>query len=421
MVPGWLDLLARQAWQPAIEEGRLRVHLGGDVPAGWRPLEAYRVLPSAGKARLLVPYGPASLTAAALLAYRRMHGKRRARMGRLAVGMAARSGLPVSRDVLQVLVRDSAAAPRATETPVSYLAGLLGHHRLYASLGVVGSHAKLTWRLLDGHGRGLGFAKMGWNAATERSVAAERTALQALAGGHDSLRAPALLADGGWHGHGLAVSAPLPPEARSPHPGGPPPEPTALARLLPIARRDRLSASAHVQRLLDAAAALPAPHGAAELPAMASSLVAAVTETDPRMLIATRWHGDLVPWNTARVGSATWLWDWEFSATDVPAGLDHLHWAVHTALNRGRPFAAATAEELETAQPYLAAFGASRQQARVLVCVYALEMLVRTWRGVLGGAGWPAHLRLAHLADLTRVALHTARSDREYEGRVNGR
>lgn len=412
MPPEWLDLLARQVWQPAIADERLRVHLGSGVPAGWRPLEAYRVLPSAGRARLLVPYGPAALTAAALLGYRRMHGKRRARMGRLAVGTAARTGLPVSRDVLRVLVRDD-AAEATSATPVTYLAGLLGRGRLYASLGVVGAHAKATWRLLDGNGRGLGFAKMGWNAATERSVAAERRALQALAGGQGTLRTPLLLAAGEWQGHGLAVSAPLPPEARAPRRDGPPPAPAALARLLPIARRDRLSASAHVRRLLDAATTLPAPTGAAELPALAASLIRTVTKADPKVLVAARWHGDLVPWNTARVGSATWLWDWEFSATDVPAGLDHLHWAVHTALNRGRPFAAATAEQLQSAQPYLAAFGASRTQAGVLVGVYALEMLVRTWRGVLGGAGWPAHLQLVHLADLTRVALHAARAGDE--------
>jgi aminoglycoside phosphotransferase (APT) family kinase protein len=36
------------------------------------------------------------------------------------------------------------------------------------------------------------------------------------------------------------------------------------------------------------------------------------------------WHGDFTPWNMARSGDTTYLWDWE-RAAPAPAGLDLLH------------------------------------------------------------------------------------------------
>ena len=56
------------------------------------------------------------------------------------------------------------------------------------------------------------------------------------------------------------------------------------------------------------------------------------------------WHGDLVPWNLARIGSRLYAWDWESSTPCAPLGFDavHFHYSVAFIAQR-RPLAEAAA------------------------------------------------------------------------------
>jgi hypothetical protein len=44
----------------------------------------------------------------------------------------------------------------------------------------------------------------------------------------------------------------------------------------------------------------------------------------------TAWHGDFAPWNLGLRRGRLQLWDWERFATGVPAGLDRIHYVLHT-------------------------------------------------------------------------------------------
>src|SRR3712207_4475479 len=93
------ELLVEQLWAPSIEEGRTRVELRRGLPersgGTWQAVEEYWLMPSPRKASLLLPVAPPRVTSAAATHYRGMRRPAR-RAARTALGVAARTGVPLS-------------------------------------------------------------------------------------------------------------------------------------------------------------------------------------------------------------------------------------------------------------------------------------------------------------------------------------
>jgi len=91
-----------------------------------------------------------------------------------------------------------------------------------------------------------------------------------------------------------------------------------------------------------------------------------------------RWHGDLVPWNLARLGAATFAWDWESSTADAPVGFDALHFGFQVAfVARRTPLARAAALAARQAGPALTALAIPASALDLLPPLHLLELAVR--------------------------------------------
>jgi len=105
---------------------------------------------------------------------------------------------------------------------------------------------------------------------------------------------------------------------------------------------------------------------------------AIAAEAGDALLRFGRGHGDWTPWNMRRVDGRLFVWDWERSRDDVPAGLDALHYGLLVALNaRKLPPPRAVADTLERTPGWLAGLDQPAECARVMVCLELLEMSLR--------------------------------------------
>src|SRR5690606_2688647 len=98
-----LTLLVHQLWfsvDPAIS---FRLRQAWSRRTNDRILERYWVLPSAGRARLLVPAAPRHATAGAMRNHRRLRSSRE-RVLRAPLAMLGRVGLPLSPHALELTV-----------------------------------------------------------------------------------------------------------------------------------------------------------------------------------------------------------------------------------------------------------------------------------------------------------------------------
>ena len=90
------------------------------------------------------------------------------------------------------------------------------------------------------------------------------------------------------------------------------------------------------------------------------------------------WHGDLVPWNLARLGSRPYAWDWESSTTDVPLGFDAVHFYYSVAfIAQERPLAEAASIAASRAGAALCALGVPEQGHRLVALLHMVEMAIR--------------------------------------------
>lgn len=396
-----LDRLVHQLWGTGLAAGLLRVDIGGDVwgaQPGWEVRHRLRVLPSTSSPHLLVGVGRMPGTVRALTAYRGLRSRRR-RVARVALALQAATPTLSARMTINVAVPSSPTAGEALHhEPLTQLANLLDEPALIPLCGVRrGPNAKPTLQLFTTDGRAVGYAKLAWSPLTEGMVLRETAAVRGLADGSESsaARIPRVLGAGRLGNRPYLLTEPLPREItqlRGPHAFSM----GALAGLFPVVRRDMALRTGQVARLLGRLhrlAALDQSRPTSEVVTAARSLGEAVRTSDTHIPVASRWHGDVVPWNAGRDrAGTTWLWDWEYSEPDAPAGMDALHWH----LNAGGPMPATGAgrqlrEGVERARPVLQALGAGPRQRAVVTALYVLTIAERNATLAAAQGGWHYH------------------------------
>jgi hypothetical protein len=401
----WLvDLL----WGPAAEAGLARVSTDGTVPEGHVVAERYAVVPGLSRPRFLVPLASRQAAWASTSRYNALRPARvRALRAAVGAGMRVGAGQWALRDRLVVSVPAGTAAARLEELLVGHhLRGLLGVPDLAMAVGVRAPHPnrKPTLQLLDGAGRMMAYAKLGWSPLTRELVRNEAETLHACAATPPpGLGVPELLAAGRWRDLDLVVTSPLPTGVRRHRDKLRPPPVVVTAALAASAgtRTLQLAASPYwstVRRRIAETAQVAEGREVAEV------LIAAADRIEERYGGAAvtfgRWHGDWVPWNLAWDGSRLFAWDWEHSGADAPLGFDLLHWHFQVAfIQRRREVGEAAARCGRLAGPDLARLGIPPAAAEALPPLYLLETYLRAWHMRAAGAGWnprfhPAMLRV---------------------------
>lgn len=374
-----LDLLYSRSpsacWAPA-----------GQLPAGYRLAGRLAVLPAGGQRAFLLSLASRPGSSSALTCYNGLRSPRR-RAERLVLGFGLRAGIvqPLLRSRVDIGLADGIApGEQAGALITEHLAGLFDAGEVViAAGGGSGPYRKPVLQAFSVHGTPLGYVKIGWNDWTRAAVSAEAAALGACTGadaapglGTAGPGVPALLHQGTWNGLDLVVTAPLPGRVRR-HPDSLPG--TGLLRA--IADLDpggwhKLAASSWWALLRARIAGQVSDQAAAaRLDGIASAIERSAGQAK---LEFGRWHGDLVPWNLATLGTRTFAWDWESSTASAPVGFDALHFCFQVGfVARQMPLAAAAARAARDAGPALAALGVPAEAADLLPALHLLELAVR--------------------------------------------
>lgn len=370
------------------------------------------MVPSPARPRVLLPVAPVAAARGSALNYRGLRQPRE-RALRAVLGAVAGARLPMATTVLHVLTPAGRPAAAAS-LPLGVIAGALDQGPLRASIGVrTGANRKATLQLVRTDGAPAGYAKVGWNAASDDFVRTESATLAALeSAGTGRVRAPRRLAALEHAGHPVVVTEPLPASVRAVRPGRDDPTPCELHDLAPVVRTDRVDGIGQVRGLrkqLDATTA-PLVAGPAQ---HARHLLDLVLAEDPELAVAERWHGDLTFWNAAREADGTlWVWDWESCEPDAPAGLDALHWAFSARRHAVGPGGIRLADCLADAAPYLVASAVPRRTWDALLRVYVAVVVHRACDLAEQDGGWErVWIRQEQLAGLAAQAAAGAVSD----------
>jgi hypothetical protein len=352
------------------------------APAGFARVEAYLALPRASDPRLLVPLGSAKAAAAALA---RNHDatSRKARLGRAVLGAGLRVGL-TQRVADRIEVYADPALP-AVERPAhllrEHLRGVFGRRDLEMAviLGVPRLNRKPVLQVLAADGTVVGYVKAAWNDLTAGLVRNEARVLADLGAavpngkGPVTFTPPALVAAGPWGELELIAVSALPNAAR--------PDPAQIfdppmAVIAEIAGRCGRSTAglADSSYWAGVRARLAAQGG--------SDVLHRAVDWIERRFGATEiafgaWHGDFTPWNMARLGDNTYLWDWE-RAAPAPAGLDLLHFLFQSVCRfDGRTPQESVAVCSERTPGLLARLDVPLDSESALWALYRLELLFR--------------------------------------------
>ncbi|MCQ9163647.1 hypothetical protein [Arthrobacter sp. STN4] len=415
-----LDHLVQQLWQRQVDRGTVRVVVDPAPDPTWRDAESYWVLPGPATARLLVPAAGRKPAAASLHNYGRLRPWK-TRVAREFLAAATLAGLVPGRGRLSVQVRTGAEGDRvAAGLPLAVISSQLGRGpgprgRLYCSMGIrTGDNRKPTLQLIDGAGNPAGYAKLAWNAGSSEFIETETAVLSSVGPRRSAMRAPELLCSGTQGGFPFLVTAPLPADVRAVRGAVAAPTPAELYSLCPVERVDTVASTRHFQALLDRLATLSAAPGGASggasggaLAASTGSLAAAVRGRDARLPVGARWHGDLVPWNTARDSAGQlWCWDWESAEADAAAGLDAVHWMFSVRReNRSGAVARNLQAAVNDAHLHLHAAGVRRDNWPDLAGIYALVVAERAWTLAAAQGSWAnAWISKAELVDLVDSA-----------------
>jgi hypothetical protein len=346
-------------------------------PAGYGRVEAYLVLPRATNPRLLVPLGSPQAAATALA---RNHDatSKKARLARAALGLGLRVGLTQRlADRVDVFVDPSLSpAERSQHVLTEHLRDMFGRNDLEMAviLGVPRLNRKPVLQVLASDGAVVGYVKAAWNDLTAGLVRNEARVLVDLAEVKPTtFTPPAFVAAGPWGDLELIAASALPNAAR-PDPAQILDPPMAvIGEIAGLWGRStaRLADSpywAGVRERLDA-------QGGSEL------LIRAVDWTERHHgrdeIAFGAWHGDFTPWNMARKGSTTYLWDWERAAS-APAGLDLLHFLFQGVCRfEGKTPAAAIESCSERLAGLLPVIDVATESLGALWLLYRLELLFR--------------------------------------------
>jgi hypothetical protein len=207
-----LATLVRLLWHGQHQDA---VRVTADtVPDGYRLAESYVVVPSLGRARMLLPGANRTARLGALSHYNALR-EPRTRSIRAGLALLSRSGIDARLGApLSICVPEATGPQDESELLVtSRLAQLLGHGRLDVAIGVnrPGPNSKPTLQVFGSAGQPVAFVKVGWNELTRDLVTREAEALrdipdEVLPG----LRRPRPLLHEQWHDLTLLATEPMP-------------------------------------------------------------------------------------------------------------------------------------------------------------------------------------------------------------------
>lgn len=349
---------------------------GEPAPAGFERAEAYLALPRAANPRLLVPLGSPQAAAAALT---RNHDatSKKARLARAGLGAGLKVGLTQRvADRVDVFV-DPALSPaeRPQHLLTEHLRVLFGRPDLEMAviLGVPRLNRKPVLQVLASDGTVVGYVKAAWNDLTAGLVRNEARVLADLAAAKPAtFTPPAFVAAGPWGDLELIAASALPNAAR-PDPAQILEPPMAvIAEIAGLWGRStaRLADSPYWAGVRERLA-----QGGSELLQRAVGWIERHHGHDDIAFGA--WHGDFTPWNMARLGDTTYLWDWERAAS-APAGLDLLHFLFQGVCRfEGQTPAAAVDRCSERLTSLLPVLDVEAGSERALWLLYRLELLFR--------------------------------------------
>jgi hypothetical protein len=338
-------------------------------------------VPSMASPRLLVPAGRPAAAASGLRRFSRaLSSKERA--VRLVGSFALRAG---AEGLLADRIR---MTPRpGGETSIEqHLSEVLGT-QVVVGLGVgsLRANQKPILQAFDKSGRCIAYVKVGDSELTAGLVQQEGAALAELAKQDwRLLELPALLHLGNWQGLELLVISALDTAVR---PGGGPllqPPLDALDELYD--RFDEgpaaLGQSAYWQGLVDTADQVD---DLRLRTAYREALDRVGESRGDEQVRLTAWHGDFAPWNLGMRGGRLQLWDWERFASGVPAGLDRIHYVLHTS-TRAHGFSAAVIDTaLASPHTHHPAWSPSAQE--LLGVLYLASITARYLIGSQGDQG----------------------------------
>jgi hypothetical protein len=241
-----------------------------------------------------------------------------------------------------------------------------------------GPYRKPVLQVFSTRGTPLGYVKVGWNEWASEAVRREAAALRACASRPMQLGVPKLLGLSQWRGLDLLVTAPLPQGIRRVETGASLPG-AGLLREISELSPAYVSELASSPWWLGLRARVQAGLTDAEV---RSALAAAMERTERshggEPLEFGTWHGDLVPWNLARLGDRLYAWDWESSTPDTPLGFDAVHFHFQVAfVARRQGLEQAVKLAADGARPALAALGLPEHVHGLVAALHLLELSVR--------------------------------------------
>ena len=335
----------------------------GRPPGGSR---SWLVVPSTKAPKLIVPIaGRAAATAVTSRTSEATTLRQRAVRWVLAQGL--RSGL--GSRALSVMSLDEATAGIST-----YLDEVFDRPTLASvSVGSRRANRKPVLQVVDRKGRSLGFVKIGLTDLAADLIETEAAALRRLAtDGPATLDTPQVLHYGSWQGHRvLAISG-----LRAGYRRG---QPDTLVQALKAVHRIDAGSPGPFDSSDFAARLAAAPSGADEqLAASYTRVYDALLERhqSARITLGSS-HGDWSRWNQAWRGGRLQLWDWERFRSDLPLGVDAVHYAAFPGLSRIGDLGRAQAALAGPADELLARLGLNAAERTVATDLYLATMSAR--------------------------------------------
>ncbi len=375
---------AGHAWVPEVLFGgtpTVRWAAAGRLPAGFDRVDQFAVLSVEGGRGFWLSLAPRQGTASALTSYNSLRSGR-TRLARRVLAFAVRAGLAqrlLPEKIDLGVAHDVAPGQLAQDLLSEHLRQLFSRDQIVMAIsGGAGPYRKPVLQVFAGDGAPLGYVKVGWNDWTRAAVGREAAALQACAKHPIRLGVPEFLGLSRWRDLELLVTGPLPRGVRGLGRGSGLPDVSVLTEISELAPgfTGELATSPwwqSVRSRIQADVDDPAARSVLEL------AVDRIEEDHGRVpLKFGAWHGDLVPWNLARLGSRLYAWDWEGSTPDVPLGFDAVHYYYSVALiAQQRPLAEAASTAASRAGAALRALRVPEQGHRLVPLLHLVEMTIR--------------------------------------------
>ncbi len=328
----------------------------------------FALLPRPQHPTLLVPTRPHAVAASVLRSYWSPATRRGAAATAIVARAAALGAVRLAPWTVTIH-----GAPGA-QSFLDYLSSHLGQE-IHAgiSLGPPRANRKPVLRLLTASGAPVAFAKVGVNDLTCSRVVAETRALQVL---RDvplrHLVVPEVLQVPTWAELTCLVTRPVPTKSRGR--GDPALRGVALRGLVAALGQEvhPLAESPWWQGLSSRIDSLADTPDAAAIRCHRDQIGVVACGAE---LLHGAAHGDWSPWNVATDGDTAVAWDWERFATNVPVGLDALHFATQDQIGvRGASPPEGLHAVLRRCQHVVVENGALPSHARILFALYLLEL-----------------------------------------------